>query len=645
MEQEAAAAVAAGDLPLDDRLALAVDYPAFVQDEAAALRTLGGEDAIAAARSRGSFLELRFRPGDVFSHPLYGDLQRTCNLLLRVRVKKRRKKKRNKLNHDAEQEEAEGDEDGGGGGDQGGGQGRSDAAQVESKVIARIASTFCFQGMADFQYVPDAAAAPAVERLRPEALVMMEEKDFLSQPDPMLIVPPIFSKVDIPQDYAYHGKIAAALDSTSGSTRVDFADSQAPSGPTSQHVQQAEERPEWVELLSGLFAERPIWSKAALRPRVPLELAPHLKLYLPAVAYVYGVDPRKDSKLRVYQMLDYRLPASLDAQRKAAGRRRALFYRRSDNRTPIGRYQSLHPKPPGSGALSQEDQMVQFEALHALQTLPQKKTTYIQLCDLTPRDIRDVVFGANVQRECTEQSGWYAKEVIEDIRSRITKAFELVQRGQQGDPGHGDEAAVAQDSVVGSAEAATAEPSALSEPGQSVPQNEENRAEGIHAEAANVTGVSPSHACEVDITTTTNNTSTTTSNTNHYTSNSEYFRALIGLAPDNDAARSQLLTQQGLMDLLRGGDAYEVLDNEDNDEDDDDDGDDDDMETGAPYNVLSGVAYEALRPMMAAGTADVGTDYDGDAGVADEQQQGEDEEEDEEEEMEEDSEDDGVDDG
>jgi hypothetical protein len=53
----------------------------YVRDVARMMDTLGGEEALVQAGP----LELRYRPDDPLSHPLYGELHRTpCNLLLRL---------------------------------------------------------------------------------------------------------------------------------------------------------------------------------------------------------------------------------------------------------------------------------------------------------------------------------------------------------------------------------------------------------------------------------------------------------------------------------------------------------------------------------------------------------------------------------
>jgi Tau95 Triple barrel domain len=54
--------------------ALAIEYPGYVANVPAVLRTLGGIEALCAAQeSRSNFLRLHLRPGDPLAHPLLGD--------------------------------------------------------------------------------------------------------------------------------------------------------------------------------------------------------------------------------------------------------------------------------------------------------------------------------------------------------------------------------------------------------------------------------------------------------------------------------------------------------------------------------------------------------------------------------------------
>ena len=76
-----------------------VEYPGYVTPESIplAIQHLGGQSSLdnafkRTATKKESLLELNFRLGNPFSHPVPGDVIPTSNILLKV-VKKRRKRK------------------------------------------------------------------------------------------------------------------------------------------------------------------------------------------------------------------------------------------------------------------------------------------------------------------------------------------------------------------------------------------------------------------------------------------------------------------------------------------------------------------------------------------------------------------------
>lgn len=70
--------------PIPEKEALLIEYPGFVRNPDAAIETLGGLEAVLATAVGSTPLPLRLRPGDPLSHPLEGNKQPTCGLLLRI---------------------------------------------------------------------------------------------------------------------------------------------------------------------------------------------------------------------------------------------------------------------------------------------------------------------------------------------------------------------------------------------------------------------------------------------------------------------------------------------------------------------------------------------------------------------------------
>lgn len=151
------------DKVVPDAEAVVVEYPGYVRDLQAVMQTLGGSSALAAAATGGnSVLQLRFRPDDPMSHPLYGERQATNGLLLKLK------------RHGADPENL----------------------QVSAEVVARVHNKFTFTGMADYQYLPFDPSASA-------AASSASTGPYGEEVQPLLCVPPLFTKSDVPLDYAF----------------------------------------------------------------------------------------------------------------------------------------------------------------------------------------------------------------------------------------------------------------------------------------------------------------------------------------------------------------------------------------------------------------------------------------------------------
>lgn len=143
--------------------AFVVEYPGYVRNVQAMMQTLGGSKALAAAANgSNSVLQLRFRPDDLISHPLYGERQATNGLLLKL------------SRPDAGPEDP----------------------RVSAEVVARVHSKFTFTGMADYQYLP---VDPSVSA----SASCSSTGPYGDEVQPLLCIPPLFTKSDVPLDYAF----------------------------------------------------------------------------------------------------------------------------------------------------------------------------------------------------------------------------------------------------------------------------------------------------------------------------------------------------------------------------------------------------------------------------------------------------------
>ena len=149
--------------PVPSKEAFLVEFPGYVRNPQAVIQTLGGVDALTkAVSSDDSVLQLRFRPDDPCSHPLYGERQAAAGLLLKIARKV------------------------------------ADPSQhsVTAEVLACVHTKFTFSGMADYQYLP-------VDSSLSRKASSTSAGPYGEETAPLLCVPPLFTQADVPLDYAF----------------------------------------------------------------------------------------------------------------------------------------------------------------------------------------------------------------------------------------------------------------------------------------------------------------------------------------------------------------------------------------------------------------------------------------------------------
>lgn len=80
-----------------------------------------------------------------------------------------------------------------------------DTSSVTAEVVARVTSAVRFHGMADFQYVSTDTRRSTQQASRPDDPPGLE-------PEPMLFPPQLFTKQDVPLDYAFRSFYAGDPD-------------------------------------------------------------------------------------------------------------------------------------------------------------------------------------------------------------------------------------------------------------------------------------------------------------------------------------------------------------------------------------------------------------------------------------------------
>lgn len=151
----------------------ALEYPGYVRNVPRALQTLGGEQAVQAALMAGSgaYLKLNFRPQEPTSHPIFGDKHETSQLLVRISRKKVRR-------------------------------GASEQPP-KVEIVGRVTTSIRFGGLADFAYLPVDNGNNSRDYSRTPEINHPDKAEPSALHEPLLIIPPLFSKVDVPMEYGF----------------------------------------------------------------------------------------------------------------------------------------------------------------------------------------------------------------------------------------------------------------------------------------------------------------------------------------------------------------------------------------------------------------------------------------------------------
>lgn len=323
-----------------------IEYPGFIKNVNKALDTLGGLDTIDRIyKSEKERLELKFRRADPLSHPAYGDRLAKKGLVIRM--------KRKKANRNSDDEE-----------------------QFSISVIGRVQTVYCFDTLAEFQWLPmrrtnqtdllkskDLDEGVIIKRtsnsLNPEYASILDDilpiKDPFDNslktfnPDaPLLLVPAIFSRFDTPRDvHQYQPKFRSKemRDEFNRQQRLniigrtrkkrstmtyllnygDTVPDKAPEKLIKERETLSNFEHSLVPRMRDCFARQKVWSKAALCHELGCTFQ-DVKYSLPLVAYhwltgpfrtmwvEYGYDPHKDKSSKTLQTLDFRIKNPLDQQ-------------------------------------------------------------------------------------------------------------------------------------------------------------------------------------------------------------------------------------------------------------------------------------------------------------------------------------------
>merc|ERR1719295_2231351 len=376
-------------------------------------------------------MELRFRPDDTYCKPTCGTRAESSSLLVKVkRVRVTRKCKRTGKTMEPKEE-------------------------IRTEVLAPIQTTFTFNNLCDFQYLPtettkDLEPGEAdVKSAKPSAFVhrpILDQVHFDKLVDskwvtegrqaPLFVPPAAFSRMDQPQEYQYRRDTAGQKTVTGtplniiGRTRqrrtlhaifVNYDVENVPTKPSDVALNQLKVK--FIEnnerdRVHEAFKNQPVWTKSGLNSTLNVSME-RLKFILPTLAFywtsgpwrnqwtMYGYDPRKDRGSHQYQTLDYRVRLEGGAKLKVRAKRSYANY--------LLPYKSMNWSKPKTSTIVRETFTESGggggdEDAAAAASEPEAQKIFRE--SLLPAEAK----------ECSEKNGWYKPNTDDKVREIISKS-------------------------------------------------------------------------------------------------------------------------------------------------------------------------------------------------------------------------------
>ncbi|KAI8462324.1 MAG: RNA polymerase III transcription factor IIIC subunit-domain-containing protein [Monoraphidium minutum] len=328
------------------------------------------------------------------------------------------------------------------------------AAALDARARAAAAvvrASYRFSGLADFQYLPvdpragGRSLSSLPEKNRPDAA------EAYRTVQPFLLVPPLFSRVDVPLDFAFRDGGGDAPEDEAAAAEADalrvisFYNPEAPpplpppawmlppseGGAEGGEEEEDEEdegevarRAAGRELLQALrdaLARRPVWPWPALARALP-EGADEgaARMALAALCYQFktgpwkaqfvrcGYDPRTDRGARRYQAVSYRCPQE--------------WY----DRVRAARAQGVALVEPT------------YTELHTFAAMPLHRTSTLVLEDVDDEAVRQLLRSGPWPERATEAYGWCSHSGLQQLGHAAALRFgELLAAGHEPRPAEG----------------------------------------------------------------------------------------------------------------------------------------------------------------------------------------------------------------
>ncbi|XP_041369834.1 general transcription factor 3C polypeptide 5-like [Gigantopelta aegis] len=429
-------------IPYSSKRLVCVEHPAVIKNLDRALQSLGGTKEISKTYNQETKrLELHCRPDDPYCKPAYGDRCKTTNLLMKVKRRQKRTKEH--------------------------GESVEDSYEYCVEILGIVDTTYKFQAMADFQYLPmtrneDGSYKSLLDKLMLKSFV--KKSEFLKRDPPLFLTPLIFSRMDLPSEYDFRPDRGYTLKKTAEQelylpdnhigtvvrhrrsiyTMFVSYDDPTPTKPKAGSEEflmgRFNKNTDLLETVRKLFEDRPVWSKNALRCHINSKLQSRLKYVLPLLAYYMttgpwramwvklGYDPRTNPSAKKYQLLDFRIRQRGACDPLPIRGKRGVFLHAAPMtitryRPTVPQIPSLAQKPVVPGEY--KDSVYRFEP----NVMPPYRQMFYQLCDIHESNIQKLILENDGEETvCTEKDGWCSKDTSYKCRQILSECIEkLVQ--------------------------------------------------------------------------------------------------------------------------------------------------------------------------------------------------------------------------
>ncbi|KAG1688210.1 General transcription factor 3C polypeptide 5 [Nymphon striatum] len=426
------------EIPLNvDRKFVCVEYPAVVKNKEKMLTTLGGLSNVTKTHNDPrQRLQLSFHPDNPFCQSARGDREKSCAFLLRVRRKKVRNSPDTSTKPDNE---------------------------VSAEIIGIVPTTYKFKNVFDFQYLPMTSSGVSrksnLDNFFPNSI--KTDSTFFKSPASLFIMPPIFSRLETPQNYQFRRQ-PISRDETGQENPLNIASFEevvlkvgnlkttflSHADPHSVEVINKDVLKNDRENVIEKFEARPIWSRNALLAILKIDRT-KLKIILPALAYYvitgpwrglwikFGYDPKKHPEAKSWQTVDFRTRQTYRGQTLSTSYKRISLEHTLPNAKTKSKptYSVVIPSsenvgnesfafPSGEKVLGADDEELGYKFKSG--RVPPFRQMLYQLCDIEIDEVQKSIEQDKPEEPdiCHSRTGWSSSGFLANCRNLMNKTIE-----------------------------------------------------------------------------------------------------------------------------------------------------------------------------------------------------------------------------